>query len=69
MQTGAYCIKILPEKNSDYLDQSFFSCGKVNGKNHANLSFQILPDFFILTGNFSKHDIDMSGVSETSSLQ
>ena len=44
-QSGAYCIKNLPEKNSGYFNQ-FFSYGKVNGKNHANLSFQILPAFF-----------------------
>ena len=43
---GAYCIKLLLEKNSGYFNQSFFSYGKVNGKNHANPSFQILPEFF-----------------------
>ena len=43
---GAYCIKLLPEKNSGYVNRSFFSHGKVSGKNHANLSFQILPEFF-----------------------
>ena len=43
---GAYCIKHLPEKNSGYFNQSIFSYGKVNGKNHANLSFQILAEFF-----------------------
>ena len=44
--TWAYCIKLLPEKNSGYFNLSFFSYGKVNGKNQANLSFQILPVFF-----------------------
>ena len=45
--SGAYCIKLLPEKNS-ILTWFFSSYGKVNGKNHAtrNLSFQILPEFF-----------------------
>ena len=40
--SGAYCIKLLPDKNSGYFNWSFFSYGK----NHANLSFQILPEFF-----------------------
>ena len=48
---GAYCINIFfPEKNSGYFNRfiltDFFFYGKVNGKNHANLSFQILPEFF-----------------------
>ena len=29
---GAYCIKLLPEKNSGYFNRSFLSYGKVNGK-------------------------------------
>ena len=29
---GAYCIKLLPEKNSGYFNPNFFSYGKVNGK-------------------------------------
>ena len=45
---GAHCIKLLPEKNSGYFNLSFFSYGKVNGKNHANLSFQILPEFSLV---------------------
>ena len=39
MDPGAYCIKLLPEKNSGYFNQRFFSYGKVNGTNHADLSF------------------------------
>ena len=43
----AYCTKHLPEKSSGYFYRSFFfSYGKVNGKNHANLRFQILPELF-----------------------
>ena len=38
--------KILPEKTQVILTRGFFSSGKVNGKNHANLSFQILLEFF-----------------------
>ena len=34
------------EKSQVILTQVLFSYGKVNGKNHANLSFQILPEFF-----------------------
>ena len=36
--SGAHCIKLLPEKNSGYFN-NFFSYGKVNGTNHADLSF------------------------------
>ena len=42
---GAYCIKLLPEKKTGYINQSFFSYGKVNGKT-ANPNFWILPEFF-----------------------
>ena len=44
---GAYCLKLLPEKNCGYFNHFLvFSYGKVNGKIMLNWSFQILPDFF-----------------------
>ena len=42
---------LLPEKNWAYFNQSFLpQYGKDNCKNHANLSFQILPEFFFGKG-------------------
>ena len=38
--------KTFTGENSGYFNQSFFPYGKVNGKNHANLIFQTLPEFF-----------------------
>ena len=42
---GAYCI-IFFTRDKLVILASFFSYVKINGKNHANLSFQILPEFF-----------------------
>ena len=42
---GAYCINLLPEKSSGYFNRIFFPYGKVNGKNHANLSFNFTRVF------------------------
>ena len=37
--------KTFTGKNSGYFNQSFFPCGKVNGKKIAYRSFQVLPEF------------------------
>ena len=43
---GAYCIKLLLEKNSGYLNRSFFLHGKMNGKIMFTRVFRFYQSFF-----------------------
>ena len=45
--TGPHCIKLLPEKNSGFLNQIFFSYGKVNGKIMFTRVFRFYNSFFL----------------------
>ena len=46
MPTWGLLHKTFTGKKLGLFYPEFFSYGKVNGKNHANPSFQILPEFF-----------------------